>query len=163
MHDFDMTDIKILSIIQAEANTTIKDIADQVGLSTNACWKRIKTFEEKGVIKGRITLINAKSMGFNLVAFVNIKAAEHSEQWNETFKDAILSIPQVIEFYRLSGSVDYIIKVLLPNIEGYETFYKLLTSKVRVSEVSASFAVREYRNTSEIPLPLPLNAERPAE
>ncbi|MBW4332169.1 Lrp/AsnC family transcriptional regulator [Stakelama sp. CBK3Z-3] len=158
MHDFDTIDIKILSTLQRDANTTIKDIADKVGLSTNACWKRIKSFEDKGVIKGRVTLINARSMGFNLIAFVNIKAAEHSEEWNETFKKAVLSIPQVIEFYRLSGSVDYIIKVLLPNIEGFEIFYKLLTSKVKIVEVSTSFAVSEFRNTSAVPLPLPLNA-----
>ncbi|EZP50026.1 Lrp/AsnC family transcriptional regulator [Sphingomonas sp. RIT328] len=158
MHEFDLIDVRILSIIQTDANTTIKEVAEQVGLSMNACWKRMKVFEEKGVIKGRVTLIDARSMGFNLVAFVNIKAAEHSEEWNETFKEAVLSIPQVIEFYRLSGSVDYIIKVLLPNIEGFETFYKLLTKKVRISEVSTSFAVSEFRNTSAVPLPLPLES-----
>jgi Lrp/AsnC family transcriptional regulator len=158
VHDFDLIDIKILEIVQEDANVTIKDVAERVGLSQNACWKRIKSFEERGVIRRRVTLLNPRSMGFGLTAFVNVKAAEHSEEWSRTFREAVLSIPQVIEFYKLSGSVDYIIKVLLPNIEGFESFYNILTSKVRLSEVSTSFAVGEYRNTSAIPLPLPLNA-----
>ncbi|WP_218042371.1 Lrp/AsnC family transcriptional regulator [Sphingobium fuliginis] len=157
VHDFDLHDIKILGIVQDNANVTIKEVAELVGLSQNACWKRIKSFEDRGVIKRRVTVLNPSSLGFHLIAFVNVKAAEHSEEWNTTFQQAVLSIPQVIEFYRLAGSVDYIIKVLLPDIAGFDSFYKVLTSKVRLTEVSTSFAVGEYRNSSAIPLPLPLN------
>jgi Lrp/AsnC family transcriptional regulator len=127
-------------------------IGESVNLSQNACWRRIKRLEEEGFIKGRVALLDAKKLGAGVTVFVAVRAAEHSDEWLEAFATAVRRIPQVVEFYRMSGEIDYLLKVLVGGIEEYDQVYKRLTRSARLTDVSSAFAMEELKSTTAIPL-----------
>ncbi len=155
MQDFDTTDFNILDLLQLDSTITVKEISERVDLSSNACWNRIRRFEENGIIRGRVVLLDPSKFGLKTVVFVSIKAAEHSVAWNTKFKDAISSMPEVIEFYRMAGEVDYLVKMLVSSLEHYDQVYHRLIEVVKMSDISAAFSMQELKNVTCIPLPRP--------
>jgi Lrp/AsnC family transcriptional regulator len=149
----DLTDFSILALLQEDASRSIQHIADAVHLSQNACWRRIRHLEEAGVIKKRVALLDAAKLGAGLTVFVQLRAGEHSETWLARFAAAVRDIPEIVEFYRMSGEVDYLIKMRVADMAGYDRAYKKLIGAARLGDVSASFAMEEIKASTAIPLP----------
>jgi Lrp/AsnC family transcriptional regulator len=152
--ELDTIDLKILDLVQTDASLPIAEIADRVHLSQNACWRRIKQLEEKGVIKKRVALLDPDKLGAGLTVFVAVRAGEHTEKWLETFSAAVRRMPEVIEFYRIAGEIDYLLKLQVADMAAYDRAYKSLIRSARLMDVSASFAMEELKHTTAVPLPL---------
>ena len=149
----DPIDLKILDLLQTDASQSIAEIADRVHLSQNACWRRIKQLEETGVIKKRVAILDAEKLGVGVTVFVTVRAPEHTDKWLEAFAAAVRKMPEVVEFYRIAGDVDYLLKLQVADIAAYDRAYKALIRSARLSDVSASFAMEELKRSTAVPLP----------
>ena len=148
----DRLDRMILTILQEDATVPVAEIGRRVGLSTTPCWRRIQKMEEEGVIKGRVAILNAAKVNAKVTVFVFITTNQHNEDWLHRFSRVIGEFPEVVEFYRMSGQVDYLLKVVVPDIEAYDAFYKRLVSKVDITDVSSAFAMETIKNETALPL-----------
>lgn len=148
----DKIDRRILSILQEDCTVPVAEIGRRVGLSTTPCWRRIQKMEEEGVITGRVALLDATKVNAKVTAFVAITTSQHTDDWLKKFADVIRDFPEVVEFYRMAGNVDYLLKVAVPDIEAYDNFYKRLISKIEISDVSTTFAMEQIKYTTELPL-----------
>ncbi len=152
MTGLDSTDCRILQSLQIDASQSLADIAKQVNLSPNACWHRIRHLEQEGIILKRVALLDPSKLGIGVTVFVLVRAAEHSEEWFQTFATAVRAMPEVVEFYRTSGDVDYLLKLQLADIAGYDESYKHLIRSARCANVSAVFSMQEISRTTAIPM-----------
>lgn len=148
----DRLDRKILSILQEDSTIPVAEVAKRVGLSTTPCWRRIQKLEEDGVILRRVALLDPKSVNTKVTVFVSIVTNQHSEEWLRRFAELIREFPEVVEFYRMSGQVDYLLRVVVPDIEAYDAFYKRLIAKIEISDVSSAFAMEQIKYTTALPL-----------
>jgi Lrp/AsnC family transcriptional regulator len=146
-------DLAILASLQDNAAQPVAQIAERVHLSQNACWRRIKRLEDDGFIKKRVALLAAEKLKAGVTVFVTVRVAEHSEAWLEAFAKAVIALPEVVEFYRMSGEVDYLIKLQVEDIGAYDRVYKRLIRTVRLSDVTSTFAMEELKHTTAVPLP----------
>lgn len=161
MTDLDAMDIRILDLLQEDASRSIAEIAEQVSLSHNACWRRIRLLEESGVVKKRVALLDAGKLGVATTVFVMLRAAEYTDEWYDAFAKAVTKIPEVLEFYRLAGDIDYLLKLQLSDIASYNDVSQKLTRAVHFRDVSGAFAMEEIKYTTAIPLPRKPKAEKP--
>ena len=152
MEEFDSIDRAILAELQADASRSTQEIASAVGLSQNPCWRRIKRLEAAGVIRGRVALLDPDSLGVGITVFVSIRTNQHNEAWLESFASGVMEIPEVVELYRMSGEIDYLLKVLVSDIAEYDRIYKELIDVVELFDVSSSFAMERIKYTTAIPL-----------
>ena len=150
--NLDKIDIQILDILQEDASKPVADIAARVGLSVTPCWRRIQKLEEIGIIRQRVALLDAEKLGLGMSVFVAIKTDQHNADWLAEFAIMIKQSPEVVEFYRMSGEVDYLLRVVVPDMAAYDRFYKSLISTVKLSDVSSSFAMEEIKNSTALPL-----------
>ena len=148
----DEFDIKILNALQRDASLQIDDIALEAGLSPSPCWRRIKRLQDEGVIKQTVALLDARSLNLGTTVFVTLKTANHNAAWFEQFVSAVREIPEVTEIYRMSGDVDYLMRIVVPDIDAYDVVYKRLISSVAFLDVSASFALETIKCTTALPL-----------
>lgn len=148
----DAIDRRILAELQRDGALSMSDLAERVGLSTTPCWRRVKALEEKGVIRGRVALLDPAKIGLGVTVFVAVRTAHHNADWLARFADAVKQFPEVVEFYRMSGEIDYMLKVAIPDIPAFDRFYKRLIASVDMTDVSSSFAMEEIKNTTELPL-----------
>ena len=149
----DVTDRKILSLLQGDASLSVAEIGSRVGLSSTPCWKRIQRLEADGVIQRRVALVDQDKIGLGITVFVSIQAPDHSEDWLATFAEKVSAMPEVMEFYRMAGDVDYMLRVVVPDIQGYDTFYKKLISSVPLKNVTSRFAMEKIKATTALPIP----------
>ena len=148
----DQTDRLILACLQEDATMPLAEIARRVGLSSTPCWRRIQKLEEAKVIRGRVALLDGTKLNVGLTAFVSIRTNQHSHDWLETFAKVVSEMPEVVEFYRMSGDIDYLLRVVVPTVEAYDAFYKRLIAKIELSDVSSSFAMEQIKYTTALPL-----------
>ena len=148
----DEQDRKILSILQEDAMAPIAEIAERVGLSTTPCWKRIKRLEREGVIDRRVAILNRDRLGLGVTVIVAVRTAHHTDEWLQTFAEGITKIPEVVEFYRMSGDIDYLLKVVARDIADYDRIYHKLTKVAPLHDVSSSFAMQEIKSVTALPL-----------
>lgn len=148
----DKLDKKILSLLQKDATLTAQDIADRVGLSKAPCWRRIQRLQESGVIRQTVALLDARKLHVGTTVFVTIKAASHSAGWFERFVKVVRDMPEVTELHRMSGDVDYLLRVVVPDIEAYDRVYKKLIASLEMLDVSASFSLETIKSTTALPL-----------
>jgi len=148
----DAIDIKLLELLQHNAELTIQELSKEVHLSTTPCWKRINQLKSNGYINKTVSLVDRKRVGANVTAMVSIKVNNHNQERISIFAKTIQDIPEVIECYRMSGETDYLLKVVVSDIESYDTFYKNLIEKVQFLKVTSNFAIEEIKSTTEIPL-----------
>jgi Lrp/AsnC family transcriptional regulator len=148
----DSIDCKILTLLQDNANLSTAEIAEKVGLSTTPCWRRIQNLEKRGIIEKKVTLLNREKLNVGVDVFVAIKTGNHSAGWLEKFADAVKGFTEVMEFYRMSGEIDYLMRVVVPDIKAYDSFYKRLIDKVEMQDVSSSFAMERIKYTTLLPL-----------
>ncbi|MEN8840806.1 MAG: Lrp/AsnC family transcriptional regulator [Octadecabacter sp.] len=148
----DTIDHRILSILQRDATETVDAISEQVTLSRNACWRRIKAMEASGVIRARVALLDPIKIGCPLTVLVLIRTDHHSDAWRKDFAIAVTALPEITSAQRMTGDLDYVLTVRLADVAAYDTFYKRLTSRISVSDISASFVMEDIKDTTALPL-----------
>jgi Lrp/AsnC family transcriptional regulator len=149
----DVTDRKILALLQGDASLSVAEIGTRVGLSSTPCWKRIQRLEADGVIQRRVALVDQDKIGLGITVFVSIETGDHSQDWLSKFADMVGAMPEVMEFYRMAGDVDYMLRVVVPDIQGYDTFYKKLIGSVALKNVTSRFAMEKIKSTTALPIP----------
>jgi len=148
----DAIDRKLLEMLQLDCDTPIADLAAAVQLSTTPCWRRIQRMKEAGVVTGHVALVDPRSVNVGVTVFVNIKTNQHSQAWFDRFHATVESIPEVVEFYRMSGDVDYLLRIVVPDIAAYDGVYKRLIAGTQLFDVSSSFAMEQLKFTTALPL-----------
>ena len=149
----DAIDRKILAVLQDNAALSVADIGQRVGLSSTPCWKRIQRLEADGVIVKRVALVDQERIGLGISVFVSIETGDHSQDWLDRFAKTVTVMPEVMEFYRMAGDVDYMLRVAVPDIAGYDGFYKRLIAAVPLKNVTSRFAMEKIKSTTALPIP----------
>jgi Lrp/AsnC family transcriptional regulator len=150
--NMDLIDRKILDLLQADATLSIAEIADRVGLSQTPCWKRIQRLEAQGVIERRVALLNPEKLGLGLTVFVSVETNDHSQAWLARFAEIVTALPEVLEFYRMAGDVDYMLRVVVPDMAAYDLFYKRLIAAIPLKNVSSRFAMERVKASTVLPI-----------
>jgi Lrp/AsnC family transcriptional regulator len=148
----DATDRKLLDILQHDAGLSLDELSTRMALSRNACWRRIKRLEDDGVIKARVTLLNAGRINVGLTAFIALRTTEHSAKWLDQFSKAVRDLPEIVGVYRMTGDVDYLLQAVIPDVAAYDQLYKRLIGKITLADVSSSFVMEEIKSTTILPL-----------
>jgi Lrp/AsnC family transcriptional regulator len=148
----DAIDRKILSILQTNAGLAINDIAARVGLSQTPCWKRIQKMEQSGVIKARVAVLDAKKLNLGLTVFVILRTNQHDEAWLQKFARAVKEMPEITAIWRMAGDIDYLLRVVVKDIDAYDAFYKRLIKRIPLNDVSSTFVMEEMKYTTALPL-----------
>lgn len=148
----DRKDKTILELLQKDAMLTAAEIADQVGLTTTPCWRRIQKLEEQGFIKGRVALLDRRKMNVGTTVFVAVRTSRHSDEWLQRFTDAVNNMPEILEAHRLSGDTDYLLRIVVPDITEYDRVYKELIRELEFLDVSSSFSMEELKSTTAVPV-----------
>ena len=150
--EIDLTDRAILKIIQQDATRSVEAIAAEVSVAPNTCWRRIKQMETKGIIRGRVALVEPDYVGAGQVVFVSVRTRNHSKKWIAQFGRVVTDIPEVIEFYRIAGDIDYILKVVCEDVAHYDRVYKKLVERLDLADITAAFAMECLKNTTALPV-----------
>jgi len=148
----DDIDRRILAILQRDASISSVELAEQVGISSTPCWRRVQRLEDKGFITRRIALLDRQLLNVGVTVFIAVRTSRHSVEWFDQFHRALNAIPEVQEFYRLAGDIDYLIKAVVPDIGAYDALYKQIIGKVELTGVTSMFAMEELKCTTEVPL-----------
>ena len=148
----DKKDLKILSILQKNGATPIAELAEAVGLSSTPCWRRVQKLQEDGVIRDHVVLCDAAKLNVGVTVFVSLRTSQHSDAWMKKFVQGTRDIPEIVEIYRMSGDIDYLLKIVVPDIAGYDAVYKRLIRSVDLQDVSSSFAMEVLKSTTALPL-----------
>ncbi|WP_375750549.1 Lrp/AsnC family transcriptional regulator [Vibrio sp. HN007] len=149
----DKTDKQLLSMLQEDGTISLNELAEAVNLTTTPCWKRLKRLEESGIIRKRVALLNPELLGLSFTSFVMIKTRDHSHEWYSRFVDTVTPFPEVMEFYRMAGDYDYMMKVQVTDMKHFDEFYKKLVNSVDgISDVTSTFAMEPLKYTTALPL-----------
>jgi Lrp/AsnC family transcriptional regulator len=148
----DAVDRKILAVVQQDASLSVAEIGHRVGLSSTPCWKRLQRLEAEGVITRRVALVDPDKIGLGTTVFVSIETGDHSEEWLKHFADVVGAMPEVMDFYRMAGDVDYMLRVVVPDIASYDAFYKKLIATVPLKNVTSRFAMERIKSSTVLPI-----------
>lgn len=149
---FDHIDRALLRALQKDARLSQRDLAEQVGLSQNACWRRLKTLYESGLIESHTIRLDPANLGLNLTVFVMVRTRHHSKDWLETFRNEVSSIPNVIDFYRIAGDYDYMLKVVAEDMNAFDRIYQRLIEKVDLDTVTSYMTMEVIADSRPLPL-----------
>ncbi len=148
----DAFDRKILAILQQDSSLSVAEVAERVGLSATPCWRRIRNLQDAGVIEREAAILNPDKLNVGVTVFVNIRTTQHNIDWFERFAGVVAKIDEVVEFYRMSGDVDYLLRIVVPDIAAYDEVYKRLIAEIELSDVTSSFAMERIKHTTALPL-----------
>jgi len=148
----DDIDRRILKVLQDNADLSVAEVAERVGLSASPCWRRIQKLEAEGIIERRVALLNAEKMNVGVTVFIAIRTSQHDAKWLHEFAEQMTRIPEVVELYRMSGEIDYMMRVVVPDIKAYDAVYKRLIAAVPLFDVSSSFAMEAIKYTTALPV-----------
>jgi Lrp/AsnC family transcriptional regulator, cysteine-sensing transcriptional activator len=148
----DAIDRKILSVVQQDASLSVAEIGQRVGLSSTPCWKRLQKLEAEGVITRRVALVDPEKIGLGITVFVSVETGDHSQDWLKRFAETVSAMPEVMEFYRMAGDVDYMVRVVVKDMQSYDTFYKKLIETVPLKNVTSRFAMERIKQTTALPI-----------
>lgn len=149
----DAIDRKILNVLQDDASLSVAEIGSRVGLSSTPCWKRIQRLEADGIIQKRVALVDQDRIGLGITVFVSVETGDHSQEWLERFATVVGAMPEVMEFYRMAGDVDYMLRVVVADMQSYDIFYKKLISAVALKNVTSRFAMEKIKSVTALPVP----------
>ena len=149
----DAIDRKILGLLQQDASLSVAEIGNRVGLSSTPCWKRIQRLEADGVILRRVALVDQNKIGLGISVFVSVESSDHSDAWLRKFADAVSAMPEVMEFYRMAGDVDYMLRITVPNMSAVDSFYQRLIEMVPLKNVTSRFAMEKIKSVTALPVP----------
>lgn len=150
-YEIDKIDRQILTVLQQDASLSMDALSERVHLSRNACWRRVKQMEEEDVIRARVALVNPEALDLGLSVFVLIRTNEHAPDWLERFSKAVKAMPEIVGAHRMSGELDYVLRVRVSDMKDYDRFYKRLISRVPISDISASFVMDDIKDTTALP------------
>jgi len=150
-YEIDKIDRQILTVLQQDASLSMDALSERVHLSRNACWRRVKQMEEEDVIRARVALVNPEALDLGLSVFVLIRTNEHAPDWLERFSKAVKVMPEIVGAHRMSGELDYVLRVRVSDMKDYDRFYKRLISRVPISDISASFVMDDIKDTTALP------------
>lgn len=150
--EIDTIDRRILAELQRDGSLSVDQLSERVGLSRNACWRRMKRLEDDRVIAGRVALVDAEKVGLGLSVFILVRTSRHDPDWLKMFRDAVTSLPEITGVYRMSGDLDYILRARVADVKAYDRLYQRLISRVPLTDVSASFVMEEIRDTTVLPM-----------
>ena len=148
----DETDLRILRVLQEDSSLSVTDVARRVSLSASPCWKRINKLQAEGIIRRQTAVLDAERMGFGLTVFVEVRTGEHSGEWLRNFAEFVTAIPEVMEFHRMAGEVDYLLKVAVPDMKRFDEFYKRLIERMPLAEVTSRFSMETIKQTTSLPI-----------
>jgi Lrp/AsnC family transcriptional regulator len=148
----DAIDRKILAVLQVDASLSVAEIGQRVGLSSTPCWKRIQRLEADGVIQKRVALVDQDKVGLGVTVFVSIETEDHSEEWLRNFAEVVGAMPEVMEFYRMAGDVDYMLRVVVQDIQGWDRLYKRMIAAIPLKNVTSRFAMEKIKSSTVLPL-----------
>ena len=148
----DTIDRKILAVVQEDTSLSVAEIGQRVGLSSTPCWKRLQRLEAEGVIMRRVALIDPEKIGLGITVFVSIETGDHSQDWLKRFAETVSAMLEVMEFYRMAGDVDYMLRVVVHDMQSYDTFYKKLIATVPLKNVTSRFAMERIKSTTALPI-----------
>ncbi len=149
---FDRLDRRLIAELQRDCGQSIEALGDKIGLSRNACWRRIRRLEEDGVITARVALADPEALGLALTAFIAVRAGRHSDDWLKKFHAAVRDLPEITGVYRTTGEVDYLIRAELADMKSYDALYQRLIAKIDLADVSASFVMEKIKETTALPV-----------
>jgi len=149
----DNIDRKILALLQQDASLSVAEIGNRVGLSSTPCWKRIQRLEADGIIQRRVAIVDQDKIGLGITVFVSVETGDHSQDWLDRFAQTVEVMPEVMEFYRMAGDVDYMLRVVVADMQGYDAFYKKLIGAVSLKNVTSRFAMQKIKSTTALPIP----------
>lgn len=149
--EMDRLDREILRLLASDASLSLAEIAEKVGLTPTPCWKRIRRMEEAGIITGRVAVIDPAKVGLSISVFVAVETADHSSTWLRRFAEVVGSMPEVVDAWRMSGDVDYLLHVVVPDIAAYDAFYRRLIAAVPLRNVTSRFSMERLKAA---PLPV---------
>ena len=148
----DAIDRKILAVVQEDSSLSVAEIGQRVGLSSTPCWKRLQRLEADGVITRRVAIIDPEKVGLGITVFVSVETGDHSQEWLSRFAEVVNAMPEVMEFYRMAGDVDYVLRVVVRDMQSYDTFYKKLIATVPLKNVTSRFAMERIKQTTALPI-----------
>jgi len=151
-NEFDKKDLKILQLLQTDATASIEELAEQVDLSRNACWRRIKTLEYEGVISKRVAILNPEPLGLDLMVYVLIRDSEHDSDWVKQLRIVVAETPEIVSAHRMSGDLDYVLRIRVKSVADYDRLYQQLIKRIRLSSISASFVMENIKETTALPI-----------
>jgi len=143
---------RILAILQQDADLPLTELAEKVNLSKNPCWRRVQKLQDAGIIRKKVVLLAAEKLDLGVTVFLNIRTDKHTVEWLEKFARVVNEIPEIVEFYRMSGDVDYMLKIIVPSIAAYDAVYQKMIKRIDIFNVSSYFAMEEIKNSTELPL-----------
>jgi len=150
---FDSTDKKLMALLQQDASLSIQQLSEKLNLTSTPCWNRVKRLENEGLINKKVALVSAEKVGLELIAFVQIKTQQHSDSWLQDCVQQVKGFSQVLEFYRMAGEYDYLLKVIVKDMRSYDQFYQKLVNDVSgLTDVNTSFAMQQLKYTTELPI-----------
>lgn len=152
MKALDEFDLNILKHMQKDASQSVEQLADNVNLSRNACWRRLKRLEADGFIDHKVAILSPQKLDLDLMVYVMVRTHDHEPSWLEKFKSAVRNMPEIVGAHRMSGDLDYVLRVRVSNVKAYDQFYQRLIAKVPISEVSASFVMEDIKDTTSLPI-----------
>jgi Lrp/AsnC family transcriptional regulator len=148
----DKIDTAILGLLQTDVNISLQEMSERVNLSPTPCWRRVQRLEREGYIRQRVALLDPTKLNVGVTVFVSVRTSHHNAEWFRKFTAVVTTIPQIVEFYRMSGDIDYLLRVVVPDIKGYDAVYQRLIREVELSDVSSSFAMEQIKYTTALPL-----------
>ena len=148
----DDTDLRILRVLQEDSSLSVTEVARRVSLSASPCWKRINKLQADGIIRKQTAVLDAEQMGYGLTVFVEVRTGEHSGEWLRNFAAFVTAIPEVMEFHRMAGEVDYLLKVMVPDMKRFDEFYKRLIETMPLAEVTSRFSMEPIKHTTALPI-----------
>ena len=148
----DIIDRRILAVLQQDAAISVEALAETVHLSRNACWRRVKQLEEAGIIRKRVALLDPQALGLALSVVVLVRTNEHNPQWLLKFREAVAGMPEIVGAHRMSGDLDYVLRVRVANVQDYDRFYQQLIARVPIADISASFVMEDLKDTTALPV-----------
>lgn len=145
-------DRKILDRLQKDANVSVTQLAEDIGLSKSACWRRIQALEDRGIITARVTLLDQHKLGLNLTVFTAIRTLQHTKKWYDNFSSVVTAMPNVMEVHRMSGEIDYLMRSVVPDMRSYDAMYLDMIKNTELSDVSSSFSMETIKYSTALPL-----------
>ncbi|WP_341861498.1 Lrp/AsnC family transcriptional regulator [Gymnodinialimonas sp. 57CJ19] len=152
MISLDPMDAKILARLQQRCDEPLEELGQHVGLSRNAVWRRVKALEDRGVLTGRVAVVDPAAVGLGLMVFIQVRAAHHSADWLDQFRRAVRAMPEILGVYRMTGDLDYLIRARVADMADYDKLYQRLIARIEMGDVSASFVMEELKEGSALPL-----------
>lgn len=152
METLDQIDRNLLGALQIDASLSLDALGAQIGLSRNACWRRLRALEERGVIKGRVMLLDPRAVGVSLQVFIQLRAPQHSAAWVQRFRQTVAAMPAIQGVFRMTGDLDYLIRARVADMGEYDRLYQHLIARIELRDVSASFVMEDLKDTTALPL-----------